>query len=373
MGYDDNMRPCSLLVFAAAWTWLCLVEALDDDKVAKICLLGMTGTNPASGTGNIGRAAMSEMVSLLMNSDKSARIEISVLSRRGGETVDPFYADVASTQVQVKAVQGSIFEPLDVAKTCTDAKLALFVAPTGNDISGESEVESIRRILQGLRSANVPKLLMTCGQAWSSTGNAGPMKFDYQLQDVMVKQVAEEASPFQDYAIVQTASWMETFFENSFDGIKAMGIFIGCAMPKPICFTKKSDIGIVTGKVAALLLQANDTIPHHEYDLYDPIPYTDREILAMASEITGKELWGIGKTMYAFVAKLRPVFEFFGSGNGTHLAKIFAYLLEYGYVPDGPSASENQKAVLELGFTPTSLRTYFEEELSAKGDTAEEL
>ena len=331
----------------------------DADPI-KLCLLGLTGTKKGSETGRIGADALRELARLAPEETLTA----SILSRRGKETVDLSYSDL--TGVNIEAVQGSIFNPDDVAKACQDAKIAIFSSPYGTDTSGQAETESIKQILEGLETAKVPNLLLTCAQVLTSTSDDGPMMFDREIKDLVVSQVSAQDSAFRDYAIIQTGSWTDTAFDRSIDMIKNMGIFIGNGIPKPLCYTSQDDIGVVTGRVAAQML-GEGPIPHHEFDLYDPKMYTGDEILAIASDVADKELWGISSFLYRFVAALQPVFVWFGNGRGVHLSKLFKHLLKYGYVPDEPSAAANQKAVLDLGFTPTTLREYFEKKLGSSG------
>ncbi|CAE8713252.1 unnamed protein product [Polarella glacialis] len=319
-----------------------------------VCMLGMSGT--ASATGSIGAVAVAEMEQLL-----GRQVSVTVLSR-SPEQVGRLYANVSL----LTGIQGSIFEAEDVARACSGAQLAIFSSPYGVDTSGDMEAKSVQRILNGLEQAGVKKLLLTCAQVLTTTSDEGPVLQDRKIKDMLLQRVQTHA--IEDYAIVQTCAWMETAFDNAAGMINNHGVFLGHDFPKPVCWTRSSDIGFVTGILAAQMLKLpQQALSHHEYDVHDPSFYTSEQILATAALVKGAPIYGTGAWFYKLMVALQPVFEFFGFGRPVHLAKIFRHMLDYGYVPDLESSKANQQAVFDLGFKPSTLQEYFADILVKTG------
>lgn len=308
-----------------------------------ICLLGLSGTK--SNMITISR----DIILNIRKIDSYAKFTILT---RDLERGNKSYSDLSNVNI----VYGSMLNISDIKLACSNSDIGIFTSPTHPTLD---RIEISKIVLNGFEEAGIKYFVYTPG----SLNVQNSYHNTQELYKFLRHQVLYFR--FKDYAIISTGGWMELYFpQDTLALLSTLPVFLGINLPFQHQYSSMRDIGPVTALVLYRVLfrgQYHISTHKREFEIYDSQAYSAEQITHLLSTICQKQIYNFGQYFPYIFSTLQPVFKFLKHDRLTYLSELFSHYLSHPYT--AVPTHGYYDTITVLGYTPTTVRQYFEHHL----------
>ncbi|WP_430402416.1 SDR family oxidoreductase [Hyphomonas sp.] len=221
-------------------------------------------------------------------------------------------------------ISGSMIEPGDVARAVDGADLVFLVTPMGLNNDPASEIESAKRVIEGLKRGGSPHLAYTSCLGVDGQSGVGILDAKHAIE----KLIEQSGVP---YTIMRCGTYMEDLFDPRIELLRKGKFLFPLNRDRRFTFTRQRDVP----RFILHEVLASDALRNQTLDLVAPGTYSIRDIEARLSEAAGFPVKAPPRfPIFHVYRALLPVFRA-RRDRMSSVIPLLVYFDRHGYLSDG--------------------------------------